>query len=85
VLDGGHILMASYELITRRKVGVQFQEVLTMGFALLLISFMLYVTFNDVTKRIPLIGSHIRQDSVVEQPSDDPETSTPVLSPKELR
>jgi regulator of sigma E protease len=76
VLDGGHILMALYEMITRRKVSVRIQETVTAAFALLLISFMLFVTFNDF-KRIPLLRSHIRQNSVVEGES----TTNPNLEP----
>lgn len=66
VLDGGHILMALYELVTRRRISYRIQEAATLSFAVLLISFMLYVTFNDVTRRLPLIGSHLKQESVVE-------------------
>lgn len=86
VLDGGHILMALYELITRRPVDVRVQEAVTMVFALLLLSLMLYVTFNDVTKRIPLINSHLRQESVVEPVRKDlADPPTPVLSPAEIQ
>jgi len=68
VLDGGHILMALYEIVTRRRVGVRFQEYATTAFAVLLISFMLYVTFYDV-RRAPLFGHLLRQKSVVETPA----------------
>jgi regulator of sigma E protease len=65
VLDGGHILMSLYEVVTRRRVSVRFQEVATLGFAMVLVSFMLYVTFNDVTRRLPLLGSYLKQETVV--------------------
>ncbi len=65
VLDGGHILMAMYELVTRRKVSARFQEVATLGCAMLLLSFMVYVTFHDVTRRLPLLGSYLRHETVV--------------------
>ena len=67
VLDGGHILMALYELVTRRRVGVRFQEYATTAFAVLLISFMLYVTFYDV-RRASIFGQLLRQKSFVESP-----------------
>lgn len=66
VLDGGHILMALYELITRRRVSVRIQEVATTVFALALISFMLYVSFFDVTKRLPIFKALLSQESVVD-------------------
>ena len=71
VLDGGHILMALYEVVTRRRIGVRFQEVVTTGFAVVLISFMVYVTFYDV-RRAPIFGQLLRQKSVVEQPAAKP-------------
>ncbi|HAB17215.1 MAG TPA: RIP metalloprotease RseP [Verrucomicrobiota bacterium] len=76
VLDGGHILMALYELITRRRVGVRFQEVVTTGFAVLLISFMLYVTFYDI-RRASLFGQLLRQKNVIEHPVATPEKASP--------
>jgi regulator of sigma E protease len=68
VLDGGHILMALYEIVTRRRVGVRFQEVVTTGFAVMLISFMAYVTFYDV-RRAPIFGQLLKQKSVIESPA----------------
>lgn len=66
VLDGGHILMALYEVITRRKVSVRLQEYATVTFAVLLLSFMVYVTYFDITKRVPLFKALLSQDSVVD-------------------
>lgn len=48
VLDGGHITLAIIEGITRRPVNVRILEFVQSGFAILLIGFMLYVTFYDV-------------------------------------
>jgi regulator of sigma E protease len=67
VLDGGHITMALYEIVTRRRVSVRFQETVTAAFAVLLLSFMLYVSFFDVVKRGPLFQALFRQESVVEK------------------
>lgn len=77
VLDGGHILMALYEIITRRRVGIRFQEVVTTGFAIVLISFMVYVTFYDV-RRAPLFGQLLKQKSVVESPARPELEAAPV-------
>jgi regulator of sigma E protease len=66
VLDGGHILMAVLERIRRRPLDVRIVEYVTTVFAVLLISFMLYVTFFDL-KRLPLIRVLFHQESQIEQ------------------
>ena len=82
VLDGGHILMALYEIVTRRRVSVRLQEVLTMGFAVLLISFMAYVTYFDITKRVPLFKALLSQDSVVDpSKSNATPNAAPTIGP----
>ena len=50
LLDGGHIVMALIEKLARRPLSVRLVEYTTAFFALLLISFMLYVSFNDVKR-----------------------------------
>jgi regulator of sigma E protease len=50
VLDGGHILMAVVEKLRGRPVGARLQEQATAVFAILLISFMLYVSYNDLKR-----------------------------------
>jgi regulator of sigma E protease len=67
VLDGGHILMSVLERIRRRPLDVRLVEYTTTVFAVLLISFMLYVTFFDL-KRLPLIRGLFNQESQIEQP-----------------
>ena len=67
VLDGGHIAMAILEKIRRRPLEVRVLEYTTTVFAVLLISFMLYVTFFDI-KRIPLIHSLFKRGTQIEQP-----------------
>lgn len=77
VLDGGHIVMSLYEMITRRPVSPRIQEYTTSAFAILLISFMLYVTYHDID-RIPLFKSLFNDPGTVEQSSpEEPEPSTP--------
>ncbi|MEP6664232.1 MAG: site-2 protease family protein, partial [Verrucomicrobiota bacterium] len=71
VLDGGHIIMAIYEGVTRRKMSVRLVEYTTTAFAVLLISFMLYVTFFDV-KRFSLFRMMFKRQTQVEQTQPAP-------------
>ncbi len=71
VLDGGHILMAVLEKVRRRPLSVKFVEYTTTAFAVLLISFMLYVTVYDI-KRMPLIGSWFKSKTTIEQAEPTP-------------
>ncbi len=48
VLDGGHITIALLEWIRRKPVNIRLLEIVQTGCAMLLIGFMLYVTFYDV-------------------------------------
>ena len=48
VLDGGHIAMSLYEWIFKSSINIRIMEMLQFGCALLLISFMVYVTWFDV-------------------------------------
>lgn len=70
VLDGGHILLAIVEKIRRRPISLRVQEYATTAFAVLLISFMLYVTFFDI-RRFSLFKSMFTKDIQIEQ-SDVP-------------
>ena len=78
VLDGGHILMSIYEGLTRRKISVRFVEYTTTAFALLLISFMLYVTFFDI-RRFSLFRMMFKRQTQVEQtqPIAEPAETVP--------
>jgi regulator of sigma E protease len=67
VLDGGHILMAMIERVYRRPLSVRFVESLTTAFAVLLISFMVYVTWYDI-KRLPLFRMMLNREAEIEQP-----------------
>jgi regulator of sigma E protease len=67
VLDGGHILMALIEKIRRRPLSPKLIEYVTTGFAVLLISFMVYITIFDI-KRIPLFRAMFRDGIQIEQP-----------------
>ena len=48
VLDGGHITLAIIEAIRRKPINVRVLEIVQSGFAMLIIGYMLYVTFFDV-------------------------------------
>lgn len=77
VLDGGHIMMSLFEWIWRRPLNVRFVEWTTTTFAVLLISFMLYVSFNDVTSRFGLFKSLFRGETTVESGSHQTEQAVP--------
>ena len=70
VLDGGHIVMAIVEKVSGRPLPYRLVEYTTTGFAVLLISFMLYVSFNDV-KRFSVFRSmfHNQGVTIEKQPS----------------
>jgi regulator of sigma E protease len=70
VLDGGHILMAIIERIIRRPLPAKIQEYATTAFAVVLISFMLFVSFHDI-KRIRLFRSMFQQENQIEQKGQD--------------
>ncbi len=53
ILDGGHIMFALFEMITRRRVHPRVLHALLHVFAVLLIALMLLLTFRDVTQFIP--------------------------------
>jgi len=82
VLDGGHIMMAMIERVRRKPLGVRFVEYTTTAFAVLLISFMLYVTFFDITKRIPLFRMMFNRESQIEQPEKLAAPPAPTYPPQ---
>jgi regulator of sigma E protease len=78
VLDGGHIVMAILEKLRGRPLNVKVVEYATTVFAVLLISFMLYVTFFDL-KRLSLFKSMFKRELTIEQPETNP--SAPAVVP----
>jgi len=76
VLDGGHIVMAILEKLRGRPLNLKFVEVTTTAFALLLISFMLYVTFFDL-KRFPLFMSLFNSQATIENAEKAPAPPAP--------
>ena len=75
VLDGGHILLSLIEGVRRRPLSARFQEYTTTAFALLLISFMLYVTFFDI-RRFGRFRALFRGETQIEQ-ADKPGPAAP--------
>jgi regulator of sigma E protease len=55
VLDGGHVLLSLLEIVRRKSVSPKILNYIQSGFAMLLISFMLWIAFYD-------IGDWIRSD-----------------------
>jgi regulator of sigma E protease len=75
VLDGGHILMAIIERVIKRPLPAKIQEYATTAFAVLLISFMVFVSFHDI-KRFRLFRSMFQQENRIEEQGSHPEPST---------
>lgn len=57
MLDGGTILISFMEMITGRKLHPKTLEKLILPFAIILIAFFVYLTFNDVSR---IFGSFLR-------------------------
>ncbi len=74
VLDGGHILMAIIEKLRGRALSIRTLEYTTTAFAIVLIGFILLVSFNDVTKRFGLFKSMFQGQTRIEQADPAPET-----------
>ena len=50
VLDGGYICLSLFEMVTRRRVKAKTIEKIVIPFAVLLISFLVYLTYHDVVR-----------------------------------
>jgi regulator of sigma E protease len=66
VLDGGHIVMALVERLFGRPLPTRLVEYTTTVFAVLLIGFMLFVSYNDL-KRFSLFRSMFKQEVTIEK------------------
>jgi len=53
VVDGGHIMFSVIEAVRGKPVGERTMAIITNVFAVLIITFFLYVTFNDVMRYVP--------------------------------
>ncbi|MCK5529081.1 MAG: RIP metalloprotease RseP [Kiritimatiellae bacterium] len=83
VLDGGHIIFALWEGITRRKVSAKLVNILTNIFMILLLSAFLIITFRDV-KRAPKVFKMINSmsaEEVQESPTNAVDNAEPPAVP----
>ncbi|MCB1128541.1 MAG: site-2 protease family protein, partial [Verrucomicrobiae bacterium] len=80
VLDGGHVLMAIIEKLRGRPLSLRFVEYTTTAFAVMLIGFMLYVSFFDVRK-FPLFKALLESTSQTEQVIRPASTNEPASVP----
>ena len=76
VLDGGHIVLAIIESIRRKPVNIRVLELVQTGCAVLIIGYMLYVTFFDA-QDLPFIRNKL--DKMESQSA--PAKPTPSPSP----
>lgn len=67
VLDGGHILFSLIESITRKPVPLKVIQSLTAGFAMLLISFMIFVSYHDIRRMVVPMGSNTKNKAKKEE------------------
>jgi regulator of sigma E protease len=77
VLDGGHIAMAIVEKLRGCPLSPRVQQFATTAFGVLLISFMLYVSYNDIVRRFPLFKSILQQHVQIESGSGKSPASVP--------
>lgn len=82
VVDGGHIMFSVIEKIRRKPVREKTMAIVTNVFAVLIIAFFLYVTFNDVRRFIPSSAKDDAKNKKppVEQP--EPEAPQPETPPQ---
>jgi regulator of sigma E protease len=60
VLDGGHIVLAIIESLRRKPVNIRVLEVVQTSCAVLIIGYMLYITFFDV-QDLPFVRKRLDQ------------------------
>jgi regulator of sigma E protease len=73
VLDGGHIVLAVIESIRRRPVNIRVLEVVQTSCAVVIIGYMLYITFFDV-QDLPFVRKTLDQ---MESPAPAKNTQVP--------
>jgi regulator of sigma E protease len=73
VLDGGHIVLAVIESIRRRPVNIRVLEVVQTTCAVVIIGYMLYITFFDV-QDLPFVRKTLDQ---MESPAPAKNTQVP--------
>src|SRR2546423_3732700 len=66
VLDGGHVMLAMIEGVRRKPLNIRLLEIVNTGCAMLIIGYMLYITFFDV-QDLPFIKNTL--DKLEVQPT----------------
>src|SRR5438094_8547819 len=66
VLDGGHVMLAMIEGVRRKPLNIRLLEIINTGCAMLIIGYMLYITFFDV-QDLPFIKNTL--DKMEVQPT----------------
>lgn len=67
VLDGGHIVFSIIEAIRRKPLNQRMLETVQTVFVALLITFMIYVTINDIYRFFPSKKADVRETPVFEE------------------
>ena len=79
VLDGGHILFALIEIITRRKPHPKVVAVLVNACAVLLIGLMALLVYSDISKRVKLNKALRALELQAEEADKTPATNAPAM------
>jgi regulator of sigma E protease len=80
VLDGGHIVFALFEIITRRKPNPKVVSILVNAFAVLLIGLMALLFYSDIVKQIKFtqaVHATEREEAAAIQPVETAVTNAP--------
>jgi len=74
LLDGGHIVFALWEIITRRPVNKRVVDAMINVFAVLLIGVFILLSLRDVKRLIlPMFGNKTEQTETITEPASTPE------------
>lgn len=77
ILDGGHILLALLEIIFRRPISRKILEPISICFIVLLIGFMIFVSFYDVKKLVTPAVKSLRTPKPVPAAVEKPAHAEP--------
>lgn len=82
VLDGGHIMFALYEVVTRRKPHPKVVAALVNAFAIVLISLMALLVYSDIAKRVRLNKAlrELKREAIEERAGRAGATNAPAAS-----
>ena len=69
VLDGGHIVMATVEWVSKRPIPFKILEVVQTAFVLFLLGFMAFVTLKDVGDRLPSGEAEVSKEPAKKPPA----------------